>query len=383
MSQETNSKALPPGMILRTGSHAFEIDRVIATGGFGVTYLATTQQSFRALGREIRRGTRVVVKECFREACMQRSKDGMAVPTKPEAEKMRRSFISEAQLIHKCQGHFAPAERGTLRTGLVPVYHAGQIGNLEGEGIFYYVVPYIDGGMLREYLGRLRVADVVMLLYRLISALERLHAMKDAQGYSIVHGDIKPENIMLTRDRYPVLIDFGGAVARLKTPAYAAPEQGEIRTRITPAVDIFSLAVSFYYILRGKLPPRADERALQGGGDLMDVKEGALLNEDPGLLSAFRNFGEQVGFNRYLKNKDWGERFLLAIDYAMSLSVEERLTLGEWKRIIVPPGSEPILARLHGGMVATVTDGICRESEYSSGGINLQESILVSRLWNE
>lgn len=380
MQTEHNDHAMPPGMILRTGSHAFGIEKVISAGGFGVTYMATNLLEFRTLGRVIRKGTRVVVKECFREECMHRLADGTVALTKASGEVMRRNFISEAQLISKCQGQFAPSERGTLRTGLVPVYHAGQIGSMSGEGIFYYVVPYIDGGTLSGYLGRLTVADVVMLLCRLLKALERLHAMKNEKGESIVHGDIKPQNIMLTRDRYPVLIDFGGAVARVKTPTFAAPEQEDRSARITPAADLFSLAVTFYFILRGKLPPNAEARTLPGGKDMLDETPGALLNEHLGLLRAFREFGKDTGFSRY--RSDWAERFLYAIDVTMSLDVRKRLTIEEWQRVIMPRGSEYILASMHGGSVATVSNPVQRDTtalHHRSSGAACTE--LISRLW--
>ena len=377
-STEGTRSALQPGEVLQTGSHAFRIDSVIATGGFGVTYKATTIQTFRALGKEVRKGERVVVKECFNERCMRRLSDGMVALTQKKGEGMRRNFIAEAQLIHRCQGQFPPEERGSLRTGLVPVYHAGQIGSLSGTGVFYYVEPFIDGGTLDDYVGNLTVADVVVLLYRLLRALQRLHAMKDERGNSIVHGDIKPQNIMLTKDRLPVLIDFGGAVARVKTPAYAAPEQSDTKARITPAADLFSLAVTFHYILRGgKLPKSAEARIMSDGRDVFDVCPNLQLNEDRKLLSSFEALGRSLGLDR-----KWAERFLCAIDLSMSLKVSERPTLKSWLINVVPPGCERLLSRLHGGIVASISGTHTISGQSSSSRVNAAEMKKLAQLWD-
>lgn len=378
-STEGTRSALQPGEILQTGSHAFRIDSVIASGGFGVTYKATTMLTFRALGREVREGERVVVKECFNERYMRRLSDGMVALTQKKGEEMRRNFIAEAQLIHRCQGQFPPEERGSLRTGLVPVYHAGQIGSLGGTGVFYYVVPFIDGGTLDDYVGNLTVADVVVLLYRLLNALKRLHAMKDEKGNSIVHGDIKPQNVMLTRERLPVLIDFGGAVARVKTPAYAAPEQSNAKARITPAADLFSLAVTFHYILRGgKLPKSAEARVMSDGRDIFDVCPNLQLNEDRKLLSSFEALGRSLGLDQR-----WAERFLCAIDLSMSLKVSERPTLQSWLINVIPPGYEGAFSHLYGGIVASIsrTRTVTRPS--SSPRVNAGETRKLSQLWDD
>lgn len=132
--------------------------------------------------------------------------------------------------------------------------------------LLYHVLEYIDGQNLRQWMQlhpEPSVEQVRELIGQLVSALRRLQRME------IVHGDLKPENIMMTTDGRLKLIDLGGADGagvrehlklRDDTPPgsknYAAPEYflGDSPSHRS---DIFSLGVIAYELLTGRYPYRS------------------------------------------------------------------------------------------------------------------------------
>ena len=125
------------------------------------------------------------------------------------------------------------------------------------DGRSYVAMEFVDGEDLRQRLsrnGRLDQASVVDLLVAISGGLDSAHCA------GIVHGDLKPENIMLPRaGGPPKIVDFVGA-RRIEpdgtivgTPAYMAPEQ----LRGDPPCarsDVFSLGVMAFEMLMGRLP---------------------------------------------------------------------------------------------------------------------------------
>ena len=114
---------------------------------------------------------------------------------------------------------------------ILPLFDSG-----EADGFLYYVMPYEEGQSLGEKLGmegELPIAEAVRILRDVVDALAHAHKQ------SVVHRDIKPDNIMLS-DRHALVTDFGVAKAvseatgreqlttdgvALGTPTYMAPEQ--------------------------------------------------------------------------------------------------------------------------------------------------------------
>lgn len=129
----------------------------------------------------------------------------------------------------------------------------------------YQVLEYIEGNSLRQWMldhPKPELSQVREILAQLIPAMRKL------QRADVVHADLKPENIMLTRDKHLKLIDFGAATALKDTNRvkgkdedslpmgdldYLAPEylqDGDITWR----ADLFSAAVITYEMLSGELP---------------------------------------------------------------------------------------------------------------------------------
>jgi serine/threonine-protein kinase len=123
----------------------------------------------------------------------------------------------------------------------------------------YLLMEYLEGRTLRQFLRaqgarRVGVSDVMRLAIHVCAALEHMHAA------GILHLDIKPSNIIVAHGR-PVLFDFGIARRKAEWQArrlegsdfYMPPEQcrGE---PVSPASDVFSLGLTIYELLTGKLP---------------------------------------------------------------------------------------------------------------------------------
>ena len=123
----------------------------------------------------------------------------------------------------------------------------------------YIVMDYIDGETLESYLKskiekHLNITEVLLIGKQLCAVLGYLHT------HELIFRDLKPSNIMRTRDERIYLIDFGIArhfkpgkvrdTSPLGTLGYAAPEQfGEAQT--TPKSDIYSLGVTLHRLLSG------------------------------------------------------------------------------------------------------------------------------------
>ena len=115
----------------------------------------------------------------------------------------------------------------------------------------FLVMEYVDGVRLADHCPQ-RLDEIVPIF---VKVAEGLHAMHLA-GY--VHADIKPNNILLTRDGTLKIIDFGQSCplghrkTRLQgTPDFMAPEQIE-RSALDHRTDIFNLGASLYWVVTGK-----------------------------------------------------------------------------------------------------------------------------------
>ncbi|MBI1785279.1 serine/threonine protein kinase, partial [Candidatus Sumerlaeota bacterium] len=128
----------------------------------------------------------------------------------------------------------------------------------------FIAMEYIEGVELEQYLfsqdSKLTVSAVMDLFFQIARGLDAAHER------GIIHRDIKPKNICVTLpQRVAKIMDFGVAKlemedvyetvaeAAIGTPAYMAPEQitGD---SLTPAADIYGLAMTLYHCLTRKLP---------------------------------------------------------------------------------------------------------------------------------
>jgi len=139
---------------------------------------------------------------------------------------------------------------------IVQIYNVGQ-----EKGYHFIEIQFIEGEDLSTYLRREKVVKLGDAL-RIVQQVSR--GLKAAHERGVVHRDIKPENIMLTRQREVKISDFGLAETFTKsdrstsrrpagTPYYMSPEQCRAEP-VDGRSDIYSLGVTFYYMLAGERP---------------------------------------------------------------------------------------------------------------------------------
>ena len=134
----------------------------------------------------------------------------------------------------------------------------------ESGGFHYFVMEYVEGQTVHDELAAGKVyeeADACRIIHQVARALQHAHER------GIIHRDVKPKNIMLTRDRVAKLADMGLARAASDreaamaeagraygTPYYISPEQIRGEVNIDKRADLYSLGATFYHMVTGRVP---------------------------------------------------------------------------------------------------------------------------------
>jgi formylglycine-generating enzyme required for sulfatase activity/outer membrane protein assembly factor BamD (BamD/ComL family) len=133
----------------------------------------------------------------------------------------------------------------------------------EQEGLTYLVMEYVEGGTLKQRLGQpLDIQWAAEIIGRVGDALAYAHRR------GVIHRDVKPANVLMQEEDWPLLTDFGLAkmveqsVQLTKsgivgTPEYMSPEQGQ-GLEIDERTDIYSLGIVLYEMVTGRKPFEAD-----------------------------------------------------------------------------------------------------------------------------
>jgi serine/threonine-protein kinase len=140
----------------------------------------------------------------------------------------------------------------------------------EAEGYFYFVMEFVDGETMHRLMLREGLIDEKKAVQ---IALDIAHALSHAHLHGIVHRDIKPGNIMLSKDGLTKLCDLGLAQLRdedadasgrgpaVGTPYYISPEQAQGYMNVDCRSDIYSLGATLYRALAGRPAFDAPTRA--------------------------------------------------------------------------------------------------------------------------
>lgn len=237
---------LQQGTLLHGGT--YKIEQVLGQGSFGITYLAI----HTALDKK------VAIKEFFMKELNGRGEDGSITGMSDGSLSMNyaRKFQKEALNLSRLE-----------HPNIVRVTDS-----FEDNGTFYYVMDYIEGENLNDYIKHNHISrqEAVDIIRDVANALMYMHEEKH-----MLHLDLKPGNIMRrASDGHIFLIDFGlskhysnngqpetSTTIGLGTAGYAPIEQanqaknGEFR----PTIDVYALGATFYKLLTRETPPAASE----------------------------------------------------------------------------------------------------------------------------
>lgn len=270
----------------------------LGQGSFGITYLA----EHTSLGRK------VAIKEFFMKELNSRGEDGSISGMTDGSlsynygQKFKKEAMNLSQLDHP---------------NIVRVTDS-----FEENGTYYYVMDYIEGKNLNDYLKHNAVSqqEAINIITDVAKALQYMHDTKH-----MLHLDLKPGNIMRrASDGHIFLIDFGlskhfsssgqpetSTTIGLGTPGYAPIEQsnqaknGEFR----PTIDVYALGATLYKLLTRETPPPASDivsddelledklRAYGISGNIIDVVVNAMLPNVKKRIHSVNEFAKLISVN--------------------------------------------------------------------------------------
>ncbi len=239
------SIVLEPGTTL---NGQYLLGRLLGAGGFGVTYLA----------KDTKGGGKVAIKEYMPATFAVRTRDGKTII--PSGGDSKGLFAHGLEVFNR--------EAKTLKlfagaNNIVQVMDA-----FDENGTSYFVMEFLDGitlgGLLRAAGGRLAVDTATEIVRLTATALTSVHA----QG--MLHRDVSPENIIITKQGQVKLIDFGAtryfvseksrSLSVVLKAGFAPPEQYSSKGNQGPWTDIYALCATFYNVITGNRLPDAPDR---------------------------------------------------------------------------------------------------------------------------
>ncbi|MDF2611729.1 MAG: serine/threonine protein kinase [Lachnospiraceae bacterium] len=225
------------------------VGRVLGEGGFGITYL----------GWDLNLDLKIAVKEFYPSGFVTRENTSTNTVTPFTGDKNeffqsgREKFVDEAKRLAKFYA----------LPGIVSIKDFF----LE-NGTAYIVMEFIDGETFKQYLtrmgGNIPAEQMFEMIKPLMKSLDEIHRA------GIIHRDISPDNIMITKEGYIKLLDFGAArdfgdsgnksLSVMLKPGYAPEEQYRSKGKQGPWTDIYALCATIYKAITGITPDESSER---------------------------------------------------------------------------------------------------------------------------
>lgn len=226
----------------------YQIKKILGQGSFGITYLA--EYTFKHKP--------VAIKEFFMKDLNKRDTNGKVLG------------LEQGTLAYHYSLKFQKEALNLMELNHPNIINIDDF--FEENNTFYYVMEYVDGENLNEYIQRQEInfEEATDLIKYTAQALKYMHEEK-----KMLHLDLKPGNIMRRKsDGHIFLIDFGlskhfsengqpdtSTTIGLGTPGYAPIEQGDqARTgEFRPTIDVYALGATYYKLITGQTPPEASK----------------------------------------------------------------------------------------------------------------------------
>jgi len=300
---QESSQQLPPRTLL---NNRYYIGRVLGQGGFGITYL----------GIDTYLDIKLAIKEYFPRELVSRETGTQQVSIhsgtyEDQYNYALEKFLLEARTLARFEGH----------PNIISVRDF-----FKTNGTAYLVMVYLEGTTLKNYLDHRGLAlsypDALAIMIPVLDALRAIHA----EG--VLHRDISPDNIFITRTGRVVLIDFGAArqaigerekhLSVVLKPGYAPEEQYRSRGSQGPWTDIYAVAATFYRSITGRMPPESLDRLesdslvppgqlgveIEAGEELVLLKALAVRAENRyQSVVEFQEALWAIGFSEYASGK--------------------------------------------------------------------------------
>lgn len=247
------------------------IGKALGEGGFGITYLAW----------DLQQGIKVAIKEYFPSGYVNRiaSSNQVIINSKQNQAASNRGlkrFVEEARALAKIKN----------LAGVVNVRDF-----FSANGTAYIVMEFLDGVSLKKYLqrkgGKISVDEILNIMRPVMESLTQVHKI------GLIHRDISPDNILITKFNEVKLIDFGAAkysnpdgrsLSIVLKQGFAPPEQYDTHGDQGPWTDVYALGVTLYYAITGTLPPESIRIVM--GKDAVKRPSELGVNIDPGTENA-------------------------------------------------------------------------------------------------
>lgn len=248
-------KSLTPGTVIRGEKYTYKVVSLLRSDGLGYTYKTAVKVGTGSHVREVF----MVVREHMMARCSCRGADGMTVETPDDI----------APTVSGCVEAFARASRERAKVTAGSPWLIRVIETFAANNTYYYVVEYLDGQTLREYVeshgGHLSVEEARKILSPIFDAVRTLHHRH------VMHTDIHPGHIKLIRsgkELTPVLFSLYSTLhfsddglrewilpAMNCEEGYAPPEQYGAIDHFYPQTDVYAMAATLVYALSGRSLP--------------------------------------------------------------------------------------------------------------------------------
>lgn len=248
---------IQPGAIL---VFRYIVGKVLGYGSFGVTYL----------GWDCLLEKKIAIKEYLPNEFATRA-EGTSEVTVFDGEKAQQFTMGKDKFSDEAK----KLATFNKNKGIITVYD-----QFEDNGTSYIVMDYFEGETLQERLnreGKIPYEEAIEIIMPILSSLQEVH---DA---GIIHRDISPDNIYLTKYGEVKLLDFGAAryastnmsksLSAIYKQGFAPYEQYQSSREQGPWSDVYALGATLYYMVTGNIPQEAMNRLTKEDDKLVSPRK--------------------------------------------------------------------------------------------------------------